>query len=40
MMALEMLNLRFDLDKLKALSGGFPRWRELGYPVEGSGPEV
>jgi hypothetical protein len=33
-MALELLNLRYDLDKLKALSGGFPRWRQLGYPTQ------
>jgi len=33
MMALELMDLGYDAGKVKALSGGFPRWRELGYPT-------
>jgi rhodanese-related sulfurtransferase len=32
--ALELLNLRYDADKVKPLKDGIPRWRELGYPTE------
>jgi rhodanese-related sulfurtransferase len=35
-MALDLLNLMFDADKVKALHDGIPRWRELGYPMEQS----
>jgi len=33
-MVLELRGLRYDFDKVKALRGGFPRWRMLGYPAE------
>jgi hypothetical protein len=29
--ALELIDLRYDADKVKALKGGINRWRELGY---------
>ena len=32
-MALEVLNLGYDADKVKALSGGLIRWQELDYPT-------
>jgi rhodanese-related sulfurtransferase len=35
-MALDLMNLMFDADKVKALHDGIPRWRELGYPMEQS----
>lgn len=35
-MALELMNVGYDVDKVEALSGGFLRWRELGYPTEKS----
>jgi rhodanese-related sulfurtransferase len=34
LVALELLNLRYDLARVKALKDGLPRWRELGFPVE------
>ena len=34
--ALELMNIGYDVDKVKALSGGFLRWLELGYPTENS----
>ena len=34
LVALELLNLRYDLSYVKALKDGLPRWRELGYPME------
>ena len=34
LMGIELLDLRYDPDKVKALKGGLPRWRELGYPQE------
>ncbi len=33
-MALELMNLGYDVDNVKALHGGFLRWKELGYPTE------
>jgi rhodanese-related sulfurtransferase len=33
-MAIELLDLRYEADMVKALKGGLPRWRELGYPME------
>ena len=36
LMVMEMVDLRYDADKVKALSGGILRWKELGYPVEAS----
>jgi len=33
-MAQELLNLRFDEDKVKVLQDGIGRWRELKYPVD------
>lgn len=32
-MALEMINLGYNADKIRALSKGFSRWQELGYPM-------
>ena len=37
MMALELMDQRYDIDEVKALSQGFMRWKELGYPTEKSG---
>jgi rhodanese-related sulfurtransferase len=34
LVALELLNLRYDPTNVKALKDGLPRWRELGYPTE------
>ena len=34
LVALELIGLRYDLEKVKALSGGIPRWRELDFPFE------
>jgi rhodanese-related sulfurtransferase len=34
LVALELLNLRYDPANVKALKDGLPRWRELGYPIE------
>lgn len=34
LMALEMRDMRYDIEKVKALEGGWPRWLELGYPTE------
>ena len=34
MMALELMNLGYDVDNVKALKGGYLRWKELGYPTE------
>jgi len=36
MMALELKSQRYDIDEVKALSQGFMRWKELGYPTEKS----
>ena len=35
-MALELMNLGYDVDKVKALGQGYARWKELGYPTEKS----
>jgi len=35
-MAVELMNLGYDVDKVRALRGGFLRWRELDYPAEKS----
>jgi rhodanese-related sulfurtransferase len=35
-LVIDLLNLMFDADKVKALHDGITRWRELGYPVEKS----
>ena len=32
--ALELLDLRYDADKVKVLKDGILRWKELGYPME------
>ena len=32
--ALEAMNLGYDTDNTRALSGGFLRWKELDYPTE------
>ena len=32
-MAQEMIDQRFDPDKVKALQGGINRWFELGYEL-------
>jgi len=34
LVALELLNLRYDPAKVRVLKDGLPRWRELGYPLE------
>ena len=34
LVALELFGLRYDIDKVKALSGGIPHWRELDFPLE------
>jgi rhodanese-related sulfurtransferase len=34
LVALELLDLRYDPARVKALKDGLPRWRELGYPTE------
>jgi rhodanese-related sulfurtransferase len=33
-MALELVGLGYDADKIRALSKGFSRWQELGFPVD------
>jgi len=35
-MVLEMQQLGYDHDKVKALKGGLTRWEELGYPLAGT----
>ena len=35
-MAMELRSLRYDVDKVMALSQGFARWKDLGYPTEKS----
>jgi hypothetical protein len=35
-MALELNQLGYDQDKVKALSGGWLRWNELDYPTVSS----
>jgi rhodanese-related sulfurtransferase len=35
-LCLDLLNLCFDADKVKALRDGLPRWLELRYPTEKS----
>jgi rhodanese-related sulfurtransferase len=35
-MVLEMWQLGYDHDKVKALQGGITRWEQLGYPLAGS----
>jgi len=32
-MAQELLDRRFDADKVRALAGGISRWFELGYDL-------
>ena len=32
--ALEMMNLGYDVDNVRALEGGYLRWKELDYPTE------
>ena len=33
-MVLEMMNLGYDTDNVRALKGGYLRWKELDYPTE------
>lgn len=33
-MALELMNLGYDADNVRALNGGYLRWKELDYPTE------
>jgi len=33
-MALELMKLGYDSDNIRALNGGFLRWKELDYPTE------
>jgi len=33
-MALETMNLGYDTDNVRALNGGYLRWKELDYPTE------
>ena len=33
-MALETMNLGYDTNNIRALNGGFLRWKELDYPTE------
>jgi rhodanese-related sulfurtransferase len=35
-MVLEMQQLGYDRDKVKALKGGLTRWEQLGYPLAGT----
>lgn len=35
-MVLEMQQLGYDHDKVKALKGGLTRWEQLGYPLAGT----
>jgi len=35
-MVLEMWELGYDHDKVKALKGGLTRWEQLGYPLAGT----
>ena len=35
-MVLEMWQLGYDHDKVKALKGGLTRWEQLGYPLAGT----
>lgn len=35
-LVLEMWQLGYDRDKVKALKGGLARWEQLGYPLAGS----
>jgi rhodanese-related sulfurtransferase len=35
-MVLEMQQLGYDRDKVKALKGGLTRWEQLGYPLVGT----
>ncbi|HXJ17884.1 MAG TPA: rhodanese-like domain-containing protein [Candidatus Polarisedimenticolia bacterium] len=35
-MVMEMWELGYDRDKVKALEGGLSRWEQLGYPLEGT----
>jgi rhodanese-related sulfurtransferase len=35
-MVLEMQQLGYDRDKVKALQGGLTRWEQLGYPLVGT----
>jgi len=35
-MVLEMQELGYDRDKVKALKGGLTRWEQLGYPLVGT----
>lgn len=34
LMALNLINLGYEPDNVRALSGGWLRWKELGYPAE------
>jgi len=33
-MTLEMMNLGYDVENIRALGGGYLRWKELDYPTE------
>jgi hypothetical protein len=33
-MAQEMIDQRYEVDKIRALSGGFSRWLDLEYDTE------
>ena len=35
-LVLEMWELGYDHDKVKALRGGLTRWEQLGYPLAGT----
>jgi rhodanese-related sulfurtransferase len=39
-MVLEMQELGYDRDKVKALKGGLVRWEQLGYPLVGTDVSV
>ena len=34
LMAIELINLGYDPSRVRALRGGYSRWKELDYPVE------
>jgi rhodanese-related sulfurtransferase len=34
LMALDLINLGYEANNVRALSGGWLRWKELGYPTE------
>lgn len=33
-LAQKLIDTGFDVDNVRVLAGGLPRWQELGYPVE------